>query len=270
MLVLLIPANAEVIGVPAGLASIHTLILDGQVTLTTVEDGRADAASSSCLVGPIWVLLVEVLELLPPLFTKLVTLPRPCSDGLVVFFTRELQYVLDAVEVYYDILRYLGAGTRGWVAESDARVAPGADGLFLARAGGHFAGSSTQVDSDAASVSLAWTRGDGDDSIGAGDTHKFSRTRFDVFAFYVRVRWVLEVEGLYSPSMALALRLLFVDERRARNLLLDVLSEKKRQYRKGCQTHGVSSCSASSSSRSKGSGLDERKSCLSAFKLLIS
>ncbi|RYZ90857.1 MAG: hypothetical protein EOP04_02525 [Proteobacteria bacterium] len=226
MLVLLIPANTEVIGVPAGLASIHTLILDGQVTLTTVEDGRADAASSPCLVGPIWVLLVEVLELLPPLFTKLVTLPRPCSDGLVVFFTGELQYVLNAVEVYYDILRYLGAGTRGWVAESDARVAPGADGLFLARAGGLLAGSSTQVDSDAASVSLARTRGDGDDSIGAGDTHKFSRTRFDVFAFYGRVRCVPEMVGLYSPPMVLALRLLFVNERPTMNLLLECCQKK--------------------------------------------
>lgn len=226
MLVLLIPANTEVIGVPAGLASIHTLILDGQVTLTTVEDGRADAASSPCLVGPIWILLVEVLELLPPFFTKLVTLPIPCSDGLVVFFTRELQYALDAVEVYYEILRYLGAGTRGWVAESDARVAPGADGLFLARAGGHFAGSSTQVDSDAASVSLAWTRGDGDNSIGAGYTHKFSRTRFDVFAFYGRVRCVLEMDGLYSPPMALALRLLFVNERPTKNLLLECCQKK--------------------------------------------
>lgn len=73
----LVPRDTEVTGVPTGLAGVTTLVFGGEVALALVPKGGTNAARGLNVIGPLWVLLVELLKLLLPLLGQSSAIPFP-------------------------------------------------------------------------------------------------------------------------------------------------------------------------------------------------
>lgn len=91
-------SNTEVTSVPTGLASVTSFVLDGEVAFALIPKDGTDTTSGLDVVGPFWVLLVELLKLLLPLFAQSSSISFPCLEGCFVFVLGNLQFIVVLVQ----------------------------------------------------------------------------------------------------------------------------------------------------------------------------